>query len=283
MKYVDFTKNVIYERQCGIYIIYCDKARKKNGVYIGQSRDIHKRWLAHVNDLKNNRHKNKHLQNIYNKYGENSFNFDILELCSPDELNKKEEYYIDYYDSYKHGMNKTLGGEGTHGMVYTEEMRKARSRENSAWWGRKHKEGWYEKILPYVLAVKCKPVVQLDKDTFEVINEYSSVSEASKEMGCSVTAIDRCLNHQCQTSQGYIWLFKESYDNGERPQEIHNTKKKEVYQRDKTTMEIICHYSSIEEAERIMNNNDGKRHSNIIGCLSHKSKTAYGYIWTYEP
>jgi hypothetical protein len=32
-----------------------------------------------------------------------------------------------------------------------------------------------------------------------------------------------------------------------------------------------------------MNNNDGKRHSNIIGCLSHKSKTAYGYIWTYEP
>ena len=105
------------------------------------------------------------------KYGIENFNFEFLEKCNLNELDEREKYYINYFDSYKHGINRTLGGEGTSGMVYTEEMRLARSGENSAWWGRKHKKGWYEKILPYVLAVKCKPILQIDKNTFEIIKE----------------------------------------------------------------------------------------------------------------
>jgi hypothetical protein len=282
MKYAEFTKNIIYERQCGIYIITCDNASEDTGVYIGQSMDIHKRWLAHMNELKSNRHHNQHLQNVYNKYGENSLNFDILELCSQDKLNEREIFYINYFDSFKHGMNRTIGGDGTKGFKYTEEMRLARTGENSHWWGRKHEEGWYEKILPYILAVICKPVLQISKDTFEIIKEYPSISDAARDMKCSTQAISRCLNGQSKTSMGYIWIFKEDYKHGRKPQKVNYVKYKKVCQRDKDTLEIIKYYPTIEEAERVMNNNDGKRHHNIAACLSHRQKTAYGYIWTYQ-
>ena len=104
-------------------------------------------------------------------------------------------------------MNRTLGGEGTHGLVYTEEMRLARTGENSHWWGRKHEKGWYDKVLPYLLLANCKPIVQLDKKTFDMINAYSSVSEAARRMNCSITAICNCLNHKTKTSCGYVWRY----------------------------------------------------------------------------
>ena len=39
-----------------------------------------------------------------------NFNFSIIEECRRDELNEKEIYYIEYYNSYYEGYNQTLGG-----------------------------------------------------------------------------------------------------------------------------------------------------------------------------
>lgn len=63
-------------------------------LYIGQSKNIKDRWRAHKRDLKNNRHRNCHLQNVYNKNG-GGFSYTILEECLISELNEKEQYYID--------------------------------------------------------------------------------------------------------------------------------------------------------------------------------------------
>jgi hypothetical protein len=45
-----------------------------------------------------------------NKYGFHNFKIKELEYC--DNCEEREKYYIHYYDTYKHGYNATLGGDG---------------------------------------------------------------------------------------------------------------------------------------------------------------------------
>lgn len=68
------------------------------------------------------------MQNSYNLYGENSFEFEIVEVCFCDEeeLNKKEIEYIQLFDSYNNGFNETPGGEGR-ARIVTESERSAMS------------------------------------------------------------------------------------------------------------------------------------------------------------
>lgn len=76
-------------------------------VYIGQSVDIEQRWKKHC-FTKDNCAIHKAIQ----KYGEKNFSFEVLEECKQEELNDKEIYYINKYNSYTNGYNMTLGGEG---------------------------------------------------------------------------------------------------------------------------------------------------------------------------
>lgn len=56
-------------------------------IYVGQTKDFKHRWREHVRELNHNIHHNKHLQNAWNKYGEENFEFFVIEKCSPTDLN----------------------------------------------------------------------------------------------------------------------------------------------------------------------------------------------------
>jgi group I intron endonuclease len=92
----------------GIYLI---RNRINNKKYIGQSIRLTERKQDHFHTLRNNTHHNTHLQNAFNIYGENNFEFKIIYECNPEELNELEEYFIDLYDAYTDGYNMTVGGE----------------------------------------------------------------------------------------------------------------------------------------------------------------------------
>lgn len=95
---------------CGIYSIENIINHKK---YIGQSVDIKHRWYCHRSDLKNKKHDNDYLQKSWDKYGEENFQFKILEQCPRDMLNEKERYYIDLYNTMNRdcGYNLKSGGQ----------------------------------------------------------------------------------------------------------------------------------------------------------------------------
>ncbi len=69
--------------------------RKNNHRYVGQSINIKHRWRSHLIGLRQNRHINRHLQNSYNFYGEKEFHFIIIELCTRNKLNERENFWIE--------------------------------------------------------------------------------------------------------------------------------------------------------------------------------------------
>lgn len=66
-------------------------------IYIGSTAimGFKKRWWSHRKDLRDCKHANQHLQNAWNKYGEKSFHFSILENCEPEHCIAREQYYFD--------------------------------------------------------------------------------------------------------------------------------------------------------------------------------------------
>ncbi len=80
----------------GIYLI---TNLLDNKHYVGSAVNIQKRWGYHKQDLRKNRHINKHLQHAWNKYGEAVFRFEILET-TPDsaDLITIEQYYLDWLE-----------------------------------------------------------------------------------------------------------------------------------------------------------------------------------------
>lgn len=83
--------------------------------YIGQSTDIGRRWRMEIADSNNvNSHSYDYpLMRAFRKYGVDNFKFEIIEECNNEELNQKEIYWIDYFDTFFHGYNQTLGGDTT--------------------------------------------------------------------------------------------------------------------------------------------------------------------------
>lgn len=77
----------------GIYKIICTS---NNKFYIGSSVDISRRFKDHTRALNENRHTNKYLQEAWNKYGKENFEFEIIEnIDIIDQLPLREKLYID--------------------------------------------------------------------------------------------------------------------------------------------------------------------------------------------
>jgi len=64
----------------GIYKITCTSNEKS---YIGSSLDIINRWSKHRSYLRKRKHHCSHLQRTWDKYGEDSFTWEIVEIVDP--------------------------------------------------------------------------------------------------------------------------------------------------------------------------------------------------------
>lgn len=87
--------------------IYCLEFKNTDKIYIGQSREIERRYTTHINNMVNNKAKGK-LQEAYDTFG--LPNLKILLECSVEELNIAEIEAISIFNSINAGFNTAEGG-----------------------------------------------------------------------------------------------------------------------------------------------------------------------------
>jgi group I intron endonuclease len=76
----------------GIYAIVNKESQR---VYLGQTRNLRKRILEHQRLLELNKHPNPHLQHAFNKYGRDSFSYEVVVLCDdPNDLDEFEAPFL---------------------------------------------------------------------------------------------------------------------------------------------------------------------------------------------
>lgn len=122
----------IYQ-QIGIYRI----TNLQNGMsYIGKTgMNFGDRWDSHRALLRAGKHGNSYLQNAWNKYGEESFEFAIVEVVDDnDKLNELEIRYIADFKAREMSYNLHAGGDGGYnlGKHLSEETKRKIGEKNRA-------------------------------------------------------------------------------------------------------------------------------------------------------
>lgn len=114
------------QRISGIYQI----RNTVNGkTYIGSAMNIGSRWSTHRHLLRKNKHHSIYLQREWNKYGEDAFEFSVLEPCSILMLIFREQHYINFV-SPEYNIAKVAGS--ALGRKHSDETRKKMSESQKA-------------------------------------------------------------------------------------------------------------------------------------------------------
>jgi len=144
----------------GIYKI----VNKKNGkFYIGSSVDIETRWNTHKSRLRNGKHHSSKLQRSWIKYGEDNFDFIVLEEMNSStyqEILDKEQNYLNILSPFEdagYNLVKEVYG-GLKGYKHTEETKKKISERN------KHKKFSEESRLRMSKSAKFKTLKEETKN-----------------------------------------------------------------------------------------------------------------------
>jgi group I intron endonuclease len=245
LKLEKYTKDSLTDLfKTGVYKITC---LQNNKIYIGSASSIKNssrtkigfyfRWSLHIRDLEKNVHRNKYLQNSWNKYGSDNFIFEIIEITEPYNAENREIYWCNFYNSY----DQNFGFNILKGSLSFKKNRTISTRKkiSNALIGK-----------PRSIEINNhlrKPVLQYDLND-NLINEYKSVSEASKFTPCARQAIYKCCIGKYKTSYGFKWKYK----NENFITKVSSTYRKHIFLLD-LNLNKIKEYSSIVECSKDLN------------------------------
>lgn len=227
---------------------------QNNKVYIGQSTDVEDRIAHHRSSLRHNKHENSHLQRSWNKYGEDSFMFEILDICEEQALDDKERYYIEMYQAtdQNHGYNKEDGGS----------LNKHMSEEQKAKM-RKAKEGMYigENNPMYGVHLKCQE---------EKKKKLSEMFKGKKRPECARVISEEEKRVLSVRFSGSGNPFYGKHHSDETRKKVRESKRNHPV----LCVETGQEYISINEASK-----QTGIHSASISRASRSDRTAGGFHW----
>lgn len=202
--------------------------------YVGSSKNLKKRRYDHFIILRNNKHCNYHLQNAFNKHGEDNFSFEVIEFVNTEEeLLPREQYYIELYQvcdrdkgynlivdatrnipseetklkmslaqkgSNNHMYGKTGDLHPMHGKTHSKESRYRISQNHADVSGNKNpmygKRGALHPASKKVICIETGVV-------------YGSMVDIEKITGIKRNNISSCCTGKNKTSGGYHWKYYE--------------------------------------------------------------------------
>ena len=220
--------------------IYCFTNNINNKKYVGQSKQLERRYYLHLRDsLSKTKSENDTslLHAAIRKYGIENFTYEILEECEINELNDKEKYWIEQLHSYvlEGGYNLTKGGNN-----FLRDFYYFTSEELLHYWNDEHltvtaiykkygstgqrireqlielgispeeiEQRTYEKrkeVVQKGIPKRQKKINQYDlNDNF--IKQYDSLSEAANAVNGSKGNISSVANGKWKTAYGYKWEY----------------------------------------------------------------------------
>lgn len=234
--------------------IYQIKNLINNKIYIGSACNLNTRRSQHFSELKKLKHPNSHLQSSFNKYQIDNFVFEVLFTCPKSELVRIEQYFINNYNP-EYNILKMAGS--SIGYKHTQESLDIISK--------KAKES-SKKF--------SKPVYQIELSSANVINTFTSITEASRVMGLKVSFISECVSGKYRSAGGFGWCLVENYNK----QELNirystNQNFKPVNQYD-LNMNLLNSFESVKAAGQFMN-----CHPSSITEAVKKNVIRKGCIW----
>lgn len=257
------------------------------------------RFNQHINTA-NNEHIKYPLYKAMRKYGIENFTVEEIEkIDDKEELNKREKYWINYYDTYiknGKGYNCTLGGEGNqiidNHIIYDlwdqglsiQEIVNITNNDRSS----------IRKILKqydnYTIEESEKRGDKIQsKKRFRSINQYdlkgnyinsfSNMKEAEKQTNISSKLIWAGVNLKQKVAGNYQWRFSDDTQNivADLSNEKIIRQNQPVKQININTNDVINIYASAAEASR----ETGINSVTIRKVCHHKGYTAGGYKWEY--
>ena len=185
-----------------------------NKIYIGKTyRTIEKRFQEHCREYKTRRSETRPLYRAMNKYGIEHFHIELIEETSNPE--EREEYWIEYYGSFKNGYNATKGGDGKPYIDYELVIKTYKNLLNVTKTAQilNIDTKTVSKILQnnnieiyHNNEMLRKSVAKIDKKTGEILKVYSSIAEAEKENGNTRHIADVCRGNR-KSCKGFFWKY----------------------------------------------------------------------------
>jgi group I intron endonuclease len=230
----------------GIY-----KIKINDKEYIGSSCNIGQRLKHHLWSLNNQKHHNRTMQNLYNKYGKEKIYFAIVEKCIEDVLIEREAYYINTLTPY---INHILDPQ----KIVRDQVYKNRISSGL-------KNAYTNGLKPHNL----KPVHKYSLDKGEYLESFESFTAAAKSINTKyINSIKAVCRLQQTSAGGFVWSFYKA------PYVLLKTKQYKL--------EPVLQYTNdnifIKRWESITQANKELGISNINRAIS-KDLTAGSYRW----
>jgi len=187
-----------YKKVMGIYKI---TNIINNKFYICSAVNIYDRFLHHRKRLRGNYHNNIYLQRAFNKYGEDNFTFEVIEIVEDKSvLLNREQYWLDYTQCY----NEDIG----YNLAYN-----AKSPMLGKKWTEEHKKKFIE-------SRKC---MKLSKEHIEALRKANVGKALSKEVKIKISeSCKKAWTDDMRENQSRI--MKERWKNDKGFIELHKNK-----------------------------------------------------------
>lgn len=244
-------------------IIYMYENLVNHKKYIGQTT---KSILERHNNHKYQKY-NSYFHNALSKYGEDNFQITILDYgADSDELNAKEKYWIEFYETQKYGYNLTAGGKGSSGYKHSEavilHLREINIGENNPMFGKT--------LSPQQRENMSKSKIGIFKGR-KLSNETKLKISKSKAGKVSGTNNPMYGKHHSEDTKNKIRNNKIIYSGSDHPQS-------KAYVQLNLDGSFIAEYESGLDASLAT----GCDRSDISKCCKKKIKQSKGFIWMYK-